>query len=264
MGSDRLRLDRGDYPLLSRQPMEMPPQLDRSALISTFLMQHDIHVVEPERDITGAEDKRVGDGSGRGTVRRRLRRVLNTRSGTLRRRGGAGPSATERMDALHSEAAERARARVSGSSTHWHQWALDHPDWPGFVEAYERSYAAKVEEVGRHNTAFREWLQSPAGRREVRAIQQHRQAYQRLHQPLGGQIQPRLVASIGQGRLLGLILLAGLGVLLAAGRLWWVAILVLLVVGLGWWGIAIRQRIDGRRGFRSAVPPADGPTHGEP
>ena len=48
---------------------------------------------------------------------------------------------------------------------------LDHADWPGFVEADERSYAAEVDAVRRHNTAFRDWLLSPAGRLEVSAIQ---------------------------------------------------------------------------------------------
>ena len=123
MARDRLRLDRGDYPLLSRQPMEMPQCLERSALIQAFLMQHGIPVVDPERDILGDKARSASNGSASRTTKRRLRRPPKSRSGALRRRGAAGPSETERMDALHHEAAERARARVSRSRARWHQWA---------------------------------------------------------------------------------------------------------------------------------------------
>lgn len=91
MNRDRLRLDCGDYLLLSRQPMEMPQLLERSALIQAFLMQQGIPVVDPELDILSDKTGGGSNASPPRSSKRRLRRPPKTRNGALRRRGAAGP-----------------------------------------------------------------------------------------------------------------------------------------------------------------------------
>ncbi|MEB3264511.1 MAG: hypothetical protein VKJ66_09090 [Synechococcus sp.] len=172
------RIDPGDYPLLSRQPLELPQRRSEVDLIQEFLLQHGIQATEPIEPAAPAEPapSRAAGGNGR------LRRPASSRHGILPHR--RPPTATDRMQALHAAAAQRARRAIARQWARHCRWALDHPDWPDFLATYEQAHQLAVDGVVRHNNAFRHWLLSPAGQKEVEEIRRHREIYRLQHAPV--------------------------------------------------------------------------------
>jgi hypothetical protein len=198
----------------------MPEPLSELELIQDFLLQHGIHATQPAEPTASAAEAGAG----------RLRRAAAQRSGTLPRR--RLPTATERNQALHAAAAQRARRAVARQWTRHRRWALEHPDWPEFLANAERSHREALESVVRHNNAFRHWLLSPAGQREVERIRRHREIYRLQH----GAVRPRRRRQLSpRDSVVAVILLAATLLLVLAGR-WLPALLPLLLAAalLSW------------------------------
>lgn len=214
------RIDPGDYPLLSRLPKELPARRSEMELIQEFLLLHGIQATQP----AGPAPSQATGGNGR------LRRPSSARRGILPQR--RPPTATDRMEALHAAAARRARRAIARQWARHCRWALDHPDWPDFLATYERAHQAAVEGVVRHNNAFRHWLLSPAGQKEVEEIRRHREIYRLQHDP----VRPRRGWGLRPADTAGAAVLAvGALLLLLVGRILLALVPLMLLTALLLW-----------------------------
>ncbi len=127
------------------------------------------------------------------------RRALDACGG--RQRSAAAPSPAPPADGHRAEPGSPCRRRPAGAPGRGQavdpprRWALEHPDWPEFLANAERSHREALEAVVRHNNAFRHWLLSPAGQREVERIRRHRRFYRLQH----GAVRPRRRRQLSPG-----------------------------------------------------------------